>query len=402
MTEIQIGTWTMNVTPTKRISSLPPYSLQRITQQIGVLLAAGHTITRFDIGSPDLPPPPHVIEALVRCAYDSSMHGYTGYRGSADFREAVATYYSNRHDIALNPDTEVLPLIGSKEGLYNLSMAFLEPGDIALIPEFSYPVYARSALLAGAEVVHVPMPQSNTYELDISAIPPDIAKRAKILWMNYPNNPTGAVIDEQTVQGIVTFCIEHNIILASDNAYLEITYDGYRGWSVFTIPDARKCAIEFLSLSKTYNMAGWRLGAAAGNPEVVRLLMLAKSNIDTGHFMPIYAAGCAALLQTPQSWIDERNTIYRERRDRLVAALPDIGLSGQLPRAAMYVWAKVNNGHSGEAYAAAMLNQAHVSLVPGTSHGPTGQDYVRFSFCLDTNAINEGLDRAKEWYDSWM
>ena len=381
----------------KRLNNLPPYVFATIGQKIREMTRADIDVLRLDIGSPDLPPAEEVIEALSRSAADEHKHGYSGYTGIAAFREAVAHYYQQRFNVTLNPDTEVLPLLGSKEGLVNLSLAYLDYGDVALVPDISYPSYSMGARLAGADIAWMPLKATNKYLPVVDNIPDDTATRAKILWLNYPNNPTGASAALDDYQRYVAYCQQHDILLASDNPYVEITYDGHRAGSVLQVPDALSCAVEFFSFSKTYNMAGWRLGAAVGNATIIKNLLHVKSNIDSGHFIPIYDAGIAALEQVSQDWIDARNAIYARRRDLILAALPDIGLRAHRPEGAIYIWAEVLDG-DGLTYSREALDQAHVSLAPGGAYGPGGDRYVRISLCAPDEKIEAALDRLRDWY----
>lgn len=383
--------------PSDRLRNLPPYIFTALARRVQELTAQGHHVIRLDIGSPDGAPPPAVINALVQSASRVDKHGYSSYSGTPEFRGALANYYHDRFGVKLNAAEQVLPLIGSKEGLVNLCFAFLNPGDVALVPDVGYPAYARGVLLAGAEIYWLPLRRENNFLPDFSQIPADIAARARLLWINYPNNPTGAVADLRFYQQAVDFCRAHGIILVSDNPYFEITFDDCYAGSALQADGALDCGIEMMSFSKTYNMGGWRLGAAVGNADVLKGLLQFKSNVDTGHFLPIYDAGVAALEQTADDWGQQRNSIYRRRRDMVVSALPAIGLEAQPPQGAIYVWARVQNG-DGQAYAQAALEQAHVSMTPGEAFGPGGVDYVRISLCTPDDQLQIALDRLQEWY----
>jgi LL-diaminopimelate aminotransferase len=355
-------------------------------------------IIRLDIGDPDMPPPDTVIAALENSARQPEKHGYSGYKGTAAFRAAVARYYQTRFGVSLDPETEVLPLLGSKEGIVNLCTGYLDRGDLALVNDACYPSYVMGAQLNGAGTYIMDAPASTHYLPDLESIPSGIAARAKLLWVNYPNNPTGAVADLAFYERAVAFCARHDILLASDNPYIEITFDGYRAPSALQATDAKAHAVEFISFSKTYNMAGWRLGAAVGSAEALRTLLKVKSNLDSGHFTPIYDAGITA-LNTPQAWLDTRNAIYQNRRDRIMAALPAIGLSAQQPCGSMYVWARVERG-SGSDYVEKALTQTGVSLAPGVFYGQGGEKYVRFSIGTSDHRLDEALHRLQIWYQS--
>ena len=317
--------------PAQRLDRLPPYIFVSIAEKINALTLAGHNVIRLDIGNPDMPPPDHVVDHLAESARNPAKHGYSGYRGIASFREAIASHYEHRFGVQLDPETEVLPLMGSKEGIVNLSTAYLDEGDVALLPEVGYPAYEMATRLAGASMVWVPMIPSKNYMLDLSQIDAETAKKAKLLWVNSPNNPTGGVLEHDQYAELVAYCQTHDILLASDNPYVEVTYDGVQAGSALQIEGAKDICVEFMSFSKSYNMAGWRLGAAVGNATALKALLHVKSNMDSGHFKAIYDAGIAAMQDTPDSWITERNAIYQSRRDRILGTLDAIGLEAPYP-----------------------------------------------------------------------
>jgi LL-diaminopimelate aminotransferase len=378
-----------------RLDQLPPYGFAVIGQRIQEMTVAGKDVIRLDIGSPDLPPPPNVIEALKTSASDVTHYQYGSYRGDPGFRKAVADYYSRRFGVTMNPNTEVLPLIGSKEGLVNLSLAYLDRGDAALVPDIAYPAYGMGAHLAGGEIITVPL-NPTTYLPEFSAIKGDL-KKAKLLWVNYPNNPTGAIAPLEFYEEAVAFCRQHNLLLCSDNPYCEITFDGYRAPSALQVPGAKDCTIEFMSMSKFFNVAGWRLGACLSNHEVIDTLLTVKSNIDSGHWRAIYDAGAVALNETPQAWIDERNAHYQKRRDQILAALPEIGLEAYKSPASLYVWARVLVGDD-QQYVDQALSEALVALTPGNMYGSGGAGHVRFSLGVVDQRLDEALTRLREWH----
>ncbi len=384
-------------TQAERLSRLPPYIFAVLDQRLQEMVKNGLDVIRLDIGSPDMPPPNVVIEELAHSAWNPNNHGYSGYRGIASFREAVTRYYQSRFGVSLDPDREVLPLIGSKEGIINLCLAYLDPGDIALVPDVGYPSYAMGARLAGSEIHWLPIREADQFLPAVDSIPADVARRAKLLWVNYPNNPTGATAEADFYQRVVEFCRDNDVLLASDNPYVDVVFDGYRAGSALQMPAAKDCTVELMSFSKTYNMGGWRLGAAVGNAEALKRLLHVKSNIDSGHFRPVYEAGIAALEQTPQEWLDGRNRIYQSRRDRLLAVLPEIGLTAHKPKGSIYVWARVQAGDGG-AYAEEALTHAYVSMAPGAAYGPGGRQYVRFSLGVPDDRFDEALERLKSWY----
>lgn len=383
--------------PADRLRTLPPYIFTTIAQRVQALNTQGHQVIRLDIGSPDGAPPPAVIETMVQSVSRSDKHGYASYTGTPDFRKAIADYYQKRFGVTLNPVTQVLPLIGSKEGLVNLCLAYLNPGDVALVPDIGYPAYARGVMLAGGEVYWLPLRRENNFLPDLSTVPSEIAERTKMLWVNYPNNPTGAVADLNFYQQAADFCSTNDILLVSDNPYFEITFDGCVAGSALQAENSLDCGIEMISFSKTYNMGGWRLGAAVGNADVLKGLLQFKSNVDTGHFLPIYDAGAAALELTSDDWGVQRNDIYRTRRDMVISALPGIGLEAAAPQGAIYIWARVQNG-DGQAYAQAALDEAFVSMTPGGAFGPGGVDYVRISLCTPDDQLHVALDRLRQWH----
>ena len=380
-----------------RLNNLPPYVFATIGDRIRQMESQGKRIFRLDIGNPDMPPPDAVVDCLCSAAQDPSNHGYTGYRGKANFRKAIARYYESRFGVSVNPDTEVLPVIGSKEGLINLSLAYLDDGDLALIPDIGYPSYEMGARIAGADTHYIQLDPENDYFPVVDSVSDDTFRRAKLLWINYPNNPTGACIDLEQYRTVVEKCIRHDTLLVSDNPYVDVTFGGQPGYSALQVTDTNAPIVEFVSLSKSYNMAGWRLGAAVGSAEVIRNLLQMKSNVDSGHFGPIYDAGVAA-LETPQEWIDNRNAIYERRRDKIMGLLPDLGLSAQLPRGSLYVWAKVENGLSARDYVEQALENAQVSLAPGEAYGPGGHGFVRISVGVPDAELDEALERMQVWH----
>lgn len=383
--------------PAARLQKLPPYPFALINQRIRALKAQGIDIINLDVGSPDLPPAPFVVEALSRSAEKAGHHGYAGYKGTPEFRRAVAGYYQTRFGIEVDPETQVLPLMGSKEGIVNLALAYVDKGDVALVPEIGYPSYAMGTLIAGGEVAWIPVPAENGFLPALDEIPADTLKKAKLLWVNYPSNPTGVTVDQSFYERVVNFCAEHDILLASDNPYVDVTYDGYVAGSALGVPNALNHAVEFISFSKTYNMAGWRLGAAVGHAEAIQHLLTVKSNIDSGHFQAVYDAGIAALEQTTQAWIDERNQVYQDRRDLILEALPHIGLTAEKPKGSLYVWAKVDSGNGAD-YVENMLVNAHVSMAPGSMYGPGGEHYVRMSLSVSNDRLAVALERMKAAY----
>ncbi|MEO1286843.1 MAG: aminotransferase class I/II-fold pyridoxal phosphate-dependent enzyme [Chloroflexota bacterium] len=383
----------------KRLTQLPEYVFAKISREVRAMQDAGIDIIRMDIGSPDLPPPDFVLDALNSSARKDNHHGYSGYSGIPRFREGVARYYRKRFEVDLNPNTEILPLIGSKEGIINLILAYVDSGDIALVPEIGYPSYAMGTTLAGGDVCYISMPADKGFLLDLDSIPPDVARKAKILWCNYPNNPTGAIADKGFYGALVQFCKEYDIVLASDNPYCDVAYDGYRAPSLLEIDGAKDVAVEFMSMSKTFNMAGWRLGAAVGNADILKNLLKVKSNVDSGHFIPAYDAGIKAMDDLTDEWLAERNAIYQARRDVVMAGLDDVGLSAVMPKASLYIWARSEDMPALD-YVNQARDHAHVSLAPGAAYGPGGDDYIRISVTNTADRLQEGMERLKAWYNN--
>ena len=354
-------------------------------------------VIRIDMGSPDLPPADFIIDELVEKSKRPDTHGYSPIGGPQAFKQAVADYYLDRFEVELDPGTEVVGLIGSKEGLFNLSQVILNPGDNALVPDPGYPVYSASGIIAGGKVVTFPILAENDFLPDLDAIPQETLEKAKILWLNYPNNPTGAVATMAFFEEAVTFARKHRILIAHDAPYVDICFDGYIAPSILQVPNARDVAVEFNSLSKTYNMAGWRLGMAAGNPDVINYLFTYKSQMDTSTFSPIFSAGIKALTGD-QEWIYERNLVYKQRRDLVVEGLRSAGLTLDVPKAAIYVWARLPEGETDSiAFCARLLEETGVSTTPGVVYGAHGEGYLRVSLGTATERIREAMDRLADW-----
>ncbi|RLE38490.1 LL-diaminopimelate aminotransferase, partial [Candidatus Acetothermia bacterium] len=299
-------------TKSDRIANMPDYPFARWGEKVRAARATGIDVIRLDIGNPDLPPPDAVIETLCSSARDPSSHGYPGYRGLPALREEIAAYYNRRFGVELDPTTEVVPLLGSKEGIVHLALALLDPGDLVLVPDPGYPSYTMGAVIAGARVHKFPLLPDRGFLPDLDAIPAEVAREATMIWLNYPNNPTAGTADLEFFTAAVEFARENDLLLCHDVPYCEVTYDGYTPPSVLQVPGAKEVAVEFNSLSKTYNMAGWRVGMAVGNSDVLASLFRVKSNVDSGQFLPVQEAAIRA-LNTPDEWIEERNSIYKQR-----------------------------------------------------------------------------------------
>jgi LL-diaminopimelate aminotransferase len=351
-------------------------------------------LIRLDIGNPDLPPPEPIIDALCASAREAGHHGYAGYRGLPSLRRAIADYYTRRFAVTLDPDSDVVPLIGSKEGIVNLAMACLNPGDVVLVPDPGYAPYTMGAMMAGAQVSTMPLVAENGFLPDLDRIPDSTMSRAKMMWLNYPNNPTGGVADLAFLKEAVALARHAGLVLCYDAPYCDVTYDGYVAPSILQVDGAKDVAVEFNSLSKTCNMAGWRMGMAVGNAEVLAALAQVKSNVDSGMFRPLQEAAIEALSIEP-AWIAGRNAVYRERLQILVDGLADFVMTAPLPRAALYLWVPIPNGESAEGLARRWLEQAGVAVAPGSFFGPSGEDYVRISATAATPRIREAVARVR-------
>ena len=382
--------------PTQQMRHLQTQFFASLEERITALQSKGVDLIRLDVGSPDLPPAPHIIQALTGAAMLPDRHGYQSHRGPRSLRQAWADLYRREFDVELDPDSEILPLLGSKEGIFHLMMAFLEPGDLVLVPDPGYMTYARAARFAGGQVYEMPLLSQNDYLPDLDAIPTRMARQAKMMWLNYPNNPIGAVADLDFFTRAVGFAREHRLLLCHDAAYALVTFDGYRAPSLLQVPGARDVSIEFNSLSKSHNMAGWRVGVAAGQPEAVQSLFKLKTNIDSGHFLPIWEAAIAAMTGD-QSWLQKRNQIYQHRRDLVVTSLRAMGLAAILPHASIYVWCPIPAGWRSVDFSLALLEDAHLSLTPGTVFGTAGEGYVRITLSAPRSRLETAMRRLEDW-----
>ena len=375
-----------------RIEKLPPYLFAQISKKVAAKKAQGIDVVSFGIGDPDLPTPPHIIAALEEAARDPANHRYPETEGLPEFRRAVAAWYERRFSVQLDADREVLSLIGSKEGIGHIALCFIDPGDVALVPDPAYPVYSIGTMFAGGESYALPLTEERGFLPDLDAVPADIAHRAKVLWLNYPNNPTGAVADIGFFERAVRFAKRYDVAICHDGPYSEVAYDEYVPVSFLQAKGAADVGIEFHSLSKSYNMTGWRIGMAVGNPRIIDALMRVKSNLDSGASQAIQKMAIAA-LEGPQDCIQEHNAIYQRRRDRVVDALRKLGLQVTPPKASLYVWAKVPAGMTSAEFAERLLDQAAVIVTPGNGYGPHGEGYVRLSLTLADDRVDEGLRR---------
>jgi LL-diaminopimelate aminotransferase len=383
--------------PADRISSIRPYFFAQLGKRIVSMRSKGKDVIRMDMGSPDLPPSDQVIQALVESARRPDKHGYTLGAGTHSFRAALADHYSMRFGVNLDPQSEAIDLIGSKEGLFIISQILLNPGDVALVPDPGYSVYVKGAEIAGAEVYAMPLLAENAFLPNVGSIPSNILSRAKILWLNYPNNPTGAIADISFFEKMVDFARRNDILLAHDAPYTDVGFDGYHAPSLLQIDGAKEVAVEFNSLSKAYNMAGWRLGMAVGNSEILGYIETYKSQQDSAIFAPLLAAGEVA-LKTESEWINERNRIYQQRRDAVLDGLHSAGFQVEAPQAALYIWVPLPpEVKSSVDFCAELLDDTGVSTTPGVVFGKHGEGYMRISLVNELERLQEGTQRIVEW-----
>ena len=376
----------------KRLEQIGAYLFADLDRKQEQLKAKGVDVISLSVGDPDLPTPPHIVDALMEGATDPRSHRYPSYVGEKDFRSTVAAWFRKRFGVSLDPDTEVLALIGSKEGLAHLPWATVDPGDVVLVPDPGYPVYRSSTILADGVPHPVPLLRERGFLPNLSAVPQDIARRAKVLFLNYPNNPTAAIASMEFLKEAVEYARRHDILLAHDNAYSEITYDGYVAPSILEVAGAKDVAIEFHSLSKTYCMTGWRVGFAVGSAAAVGALGRIKTNIDSGIFRAIQRAGVAAMTG-PQDAVAERVRIYQARRDRVTKALRSIGWQVPDIKATIYIWLPVPAGMTSAQFTATVLEKTAVLVTPGTGYGTHGEGYVRLSLTIADSRLDEALGR---------
>ena len=378
-----------------RLQKIPPYMFAEISKRIQEARAKGVDVISLGIGDPDLPTPDPVVDELIKAAKNPKNHQYPDYEGMFEFRKAVSDWYKRRHNVTLDPDKEVLTLIGAKEGSVHLSLAFLNPGEYALVPNPAYTVYKTGALMADGIPYDMPLLEENEFLPDLLAIPSNIAKEAKLLYLNYPNNPTGAVADVDFYKEVIDFARTYNIIVVSDNPYSEIGFDGYKPLSFLEVPGAKEVGLEFNSLSKPYNMTGWRIGMAVGHPDLIKGIGDSKNNTDSGVFNAVQYAGIKA-LSLPDQIIENLTAIYGERRELVCDTLTKIGLTPIKPKAAFYIWTKVPQGETSESFTTKLLEKAGVVVAPGSAYGKYGEGYVRFSLTVPDHRFREAMERIKK------
>jgi LL-diaminopimelate aminotransferase len=387
------GAGSRPVRTANRIRALPPYLFAELDRKVAAKRAAGHDVISLGIGDPDLPTPRHVVEALQEAAEDPATHQYPSYYGLPTFREAIARFYARRFSVELDPDTEVLPLIGSKEGVAHIAFAFIDPGDEALIPDPGYPVYATSVMLAGGRQVSMPLDASTGFLPDFEELSP--SPKTKLIWLDYPSNPTAAVAELPFFERAVAFARDNALLLCHDAAYSEITFDGFVAPSVLEVPGAKEVAVEFGSLSKTYNMTGWRVGFVVGNPEAVQALATLKTNLDSGIFNAVQRAGVAA-LEGPVDHVEQMRAVYQKRRDAVVATFQDIGIDLEPPVGSVYVWVPTPEGRTSVDFADELLDEAAVVVSPGTGYGRHGEGFVRISLTVSDARLEEAMARIRD------
>jgi LL-diaminopimelate aminotransferase len=380
----------------KRIATLKPYLFVEINKKIAEKRARGEEVINFAIGDPDIPTPSHVIEKLCREAQDPANHRYPESAGLPELSQSIAEWYRKRFDITLDPEKEVLPLIGSKEGIAHIAFCLVNPGDTVLVPDPGYPVYSIGTSLAGGRSFYLALEEENNFLPELNKIPRDVLKNARVLWINYPNNPTAAVADLDFYNRVVEFAKKYDIIVCHDGPYSEVAYDGYQPVSFLQAEGARDVGVEFNSLSKSYNMTGWRIGMVVGNAEIIGALRTLKSNIDSGIPQAIQYMAIEA-LNGPQDCIAEHNAVYQRRRDLVVEVLANIGLNVGTPKASLYVWAGVPEGYNSVEFAADLLDQVNVAVTPGVGYGKHGEGYVRLSLTIPDAALVKGLSRLSGW-----
>jgi LL-diaminopimelate aminotransferase len=384
----------LNIEKAARLKNLPPYLFAELDRKKAEARAKGVDVIDLGVGDPDLPTPANIITKLAEAARDPRYHRYPSYTGMNGFREAVSRWYLRRTGVTLDPLKEVVSLIGSKEGIAHIPLAFVDPGDTVLVPSPAYPVYAIATMFAGGIPYEMPLLKSNNFLPDLTAIPAEILDSAKMMFLNYPNNPTGASATTAFFEEVVGLARQHNIIVCHDFAYSEMTFDGYVPPSFLEVDGAKEVGIEFHSLSKTYNMTGWRIGFAVGNAQVIGGLGQIKSNIDSGIFEAIQIAGIEA-LEGDQGCLDEMRDIYTERRDVLVRGLHDLGLRMDIPKATFYVWIEVPSGQTSASFSQLLLEKIGIVATPGNGFGAPGEGYIRMALTVSKERLQEAVERMR-------
>jgi LL-diaminopimelate aminotransferase len=381
--------------PSRRLEAVPAYMFAELERRVAEKRKAGIDVISLGIGDPDRPTFPEIVEAIQIAVADPANHRYPSNRGREEFRQAFADFYSERFGVDIDPESEVIPALGAKECIYHLCFAFLDPGDVALAADPGYPVYTGGPTLAGAEATLMPLRPDLGFAPDLGAIPGDDLERARLMFLNYPNNPTGAVVPDGLFERAVELAREHEILVVHDNAYSETTYDGYVAPSFLATPGAKEVGVEVFSLSKGFNMTGWRCAAILGNPDAIASYWRLKTNIDSGMFEALQMAGAAALTG-PRGPIEEMNATYARRRDLLTEALREIGVEVEPPKGTIYVWAPIPEGHTSTSFAELVLEEAAVVVSPGSMYGPSGEGFFRISLTTPDDRIAEAVTRLRE------
>lgn len=380
----------------QRLEKIPPYLFAELDRKRNELVSQGVDIINMAIGDPDKPTPIHIVKAMHEAIEDHSTHNYPPYRGTKEYRQAVVDWMQRRFGVAgLNPDTEVIPSIGSKEAIHHTFLAFVEPGDYTLIPDPGYPVYRTSTFFAGGEPYYMPLLPERGFLPDLRAIPEAVASKAKLLWVNYPNNPTGAIASLEFFAELVDFCQRYDILLCHDHAYSEIAYEGYQPPSVLQIPGAKEIAIEFHSLSKSYNMAGWRIGFVVGNALGIKGLSQVKTNVDSGIFKAIQRAAIAA-YSTSSKELEQMISIYQKRRDIVIEGLKSLGWGISAPKATLYVWVPVPQGYTSAEFVTLLLEKCAIVVPPGNGYGEAGEGFFRIALTISEQRLSEAIQRMKK------
>jgi LL-diaminopimelate aminotransferase len=383
------------ISPADRLQKLPPYVFARLDELKARAREQGLDLIDLGMGNPDGATPQPVVEAAIAAIQNPANHGYPPFEGTASFRRTITKWYSRRYNVELDPEGEALPLLGSKEGLAHFAIAYINPGDLVLVPSPAYPVLFRGPIIAGAKVHNIILKPENDWVIDLGSIPDSVAEQAKILYFNYPSNPTGATAPREFYKDIVAFAHKHQILLVHDLCYAELAFDGYQPTSLLEIPGGKEIGVEFHTMSKTYNMAGWRVGFVVGNSRIIQGLRTLKTNLDYGIFSALQAAAETA-LQLPDSYLHEVQERYRTRRDFMVAGLAELGWNIPKPLAAMYLWVPCTPGMSSTDFALNVLQKTGVVVTPGNAFGPGGEGYVRVSLIADCDRLGEALRRLKQ------
>ena len=381
--------------PSKRLEAMPPYMFAELERKVAAKRDSGIDVISLGIGDPDMATYPHVVEAMQAAVAENGNQKYPNNRGRAEYRNALASFYERRFGVTIDPETEVMAAIGAKECIYNLCFAFLDPGDAALASDPGYPVYTGGPVLAGADAVVLPLVPELGFAPDLDAIDPADLDRARLLFINYPNNPTGAIAPDGLFERVIELARKHEILVVHDNAYSETTYDGYVAPSFLETPGAKDVGVEVFSLSKGFNMTGWRCAAILGNADAITTYWRLKTNIDSGLFEAVQIAGAAA-LNGPREPIEEMNAIYTRRRDLVVTALAEIGVDVKSPKGTIYVWAPVPEGHTSTSFCELVLEKAGVVISPGSMYGPSGEGFFRISLTTPDERITEAVERMRE------